>query len=65
VTIGETDDGSGYIGIAHAARNLRMDHHTLYNWIMEGTAPTDKPLDVIKCTATDMLYIRERDVCGP
>lgn len=62
VTIGETKDQSGYIGIAKAARVLGVDHHTMWLWTAHLTAPTDKPLDVIKCTASEQFYIRENAI---
>jgi len=62
VHIGETEDGTGYIGIAKAARALGVDHHTVWLWITQESAPTGKLLDVIKCSASEQLYIREKDV---
>ena len=62
VTIGETDDQSGYLGLPDAARTIGVDPHTMWLWATHGKAPTDKPLDVIKCTAPDQFYIREKDV---
>lgn len=62
LTIGETNDQSGYIGLTDAARTIGIDHHTMWRWATKGTAPTDKPLDVIKCPASDQYYIREKDV---
>lgn len=62
VTIGETKDKNGYIGISKAARTLGVDHHTMWLWTTHGTAPTDKPLDVIKDPASEQLYIREREI---
>src|SRR5579872_800289 len=61
VTLGETKDHSGYIGIAKAARAIGIDHHTMWLWTARGNAPGDTPPDVIKCTASDQFYIRERD----
>jgi hypothetical protein len=62
VALGETRDKSGYIGIAKAARSIGVDHHTMWLWTAHGTAPTDKSLDVIKCSASDQFYIREKDI---
>jgi hypothetical protein len=62
VTVGETKDKSGYIGISKAARSVGVDHHTMWLWSAHGTAPTDRPLDIIKCTATEQFYIREKDI---
>ena len=64
VTIGETDDQSGYIGLTDAARTIAVGHNTLWRWATteEGKAPTDQPLDVIKCPASDQFYISERNV---
>lgn len=62
VTVGNTDNESGYIRLQEAAQTIRVDHHTMWRWATRGTAPTDQPLDVIKCPATDQFYIREADV---
>lgn len=62
VTLGETRDQSGYIGLTDAAEILGIGHHTIWRWATKGTAPTDEPLDVIKCPASDQLYIRQSDV---
>jgi len=62
VTLRETRDQSGYIGLTTAAKTLRVDHHTIWRWITKGTAPTDRPLDVIKDPASDQLYIRQKDL---
>jgi hypothetical protein len=65
VTLGETNDGSGYIAIGKVAEALRVTHTTVWNWIKHETAPIGRPLDVIKCTAPKSggtLYIRESDV---
>lgn len=62
VTIGKTQNLSGYIGISKAARVLGVDPHTMWLWTAQGKAPTDKPLDVIKCAVTDLLYVSEKDV---
>lgn len=64
VVIGETDDQTGYVGIAKAARAIGVDHHTVWLWITKGNAPTERPLDVIKCSASDQLYIHEKDVAA-
>ncbi len=64
VTLGEQRDQSGYVGLTDAARTLGVDHHTMWRWTTKGTAPTDKPLDVIKCPASDQFYIRQRDVAA-
>ena len=72
VTIGETRDKTGYIGIPKAAHILGVDHHTMWLWTAprpsehrpsaHATAPTDKPLDVIKDPASEQIYIREKDI---
>jgi hypothetical protein len=62
VHIGETKDQTGYIGIAKAARSIGVDHHTMWLWTDPKKAPTDKPLDIIKCTASEQFYIRQKDV---
>lgn len=62
VVIGETDDHTGYIGISKAARAIGVDHHTIWLWVTQGNTPSEKPLDVIKCSASDQLYVLEKDV---
>jgi len=62
VTIGETDDQSGYVGLTDAARTIGVERHTMWRWATRGTAPTNEPLDVIKCPASDQFYISEKDV---
>jgi hypothetical protein len=62
VTIGKTDDQSGYIPISSAARTLGVDHHTMWYWTAQSKAPTAAPLDVIKCSGSEQLYIHEKAV---
>jgi hypothetical protein len=64
VSIGETDDQSGYISLPDAARTIGVGHNTLWRWATTPTAtpPSGTSLDVIKCPASDQFYIRERDV---
>jgi hypothetical protein len=61
VILGETKDRSGYLGMSEAAHIAGVSKRTMWLWCSHGTAPTDKPLDVIKCTASDYFYIREKD----
>jgi hypothetical protein len=62
VTVGETKDKSGYIGISKAAQMIGVDHHTMWLWTTQGKAPVDRPPDVVKCSASDQFYIREKDL---
>jgi len=62
VTIGETDDQSGYLSTSHAARVVGTSPRTMWLWASQGKAPTDHPLDVVRCTTSNHFYIRERDV---
>jgi hypothetical protein len=62
VTVGHADDQSGYVRLQEAAQTLGVDHHTIWRWATKGTTPTDEPLDVIKCPATDQFYICEADI---
>jgi len=62
VTLGEKRDQSGYIGLTDAAQTIGVDHHTMWRWATKKTAPTGEPLDVIKCPASDQLYIRQKDI---
>jgi hypothetical protein len=64
VVLGEKSDQSGYIGLTEAAKTLGVDHHTIWRWTTKGTAPTDRPLDVIKDPASDQLYIRQKDLAA-
>ncbi|MFZ0230683.1 MAG: hypothetical protein WAL41_27920 [Mycobacterium sp.] len=62
VSIGETDHNNGFIGTADAARIIGVSTRTMWLWASQSKAPTDKPLDVIKCTTSEHFYIREKDV---
>lgn len=62
VTLGETDDESGYFTLPVAANIIGVSSRTLWRWTTRGKAPTDKPLDIIKCTLTDYFYIRQADI---
>jgi hypothetical protein len=62
VVIGETDDRSGFLGLPDAWRILGISNRTMYLWATRGKAPTDKPLTVIRCTASEHFYILEKDV---
>jgi hypothetical protein len=62
VTLGETKDKSGYLGMSEAATIAGVSKRTMWLWASHGKAPKDKSLDVIKCTTSDYFYIRERDV---
>jgi hypothetical protein len=61
VIIGKMEDQSGFLAMPDAARIIRVSPRTMWLWASQGKAPTEKPLDVIKCTASDYFYIRERD----
>jgi predicted DNA-binding protein (UPF0251 family) len=63
VTIGATEDRSGYLSTIEAARVLGVSSRTPWVWANEdGKAPTGKQLDVVKCTTSKRYYIHERDV---
>jgi HSP20 family molecular chaperone IbpA len=62
VTLGETDNQSGYIGLTDAARMVGVERHTIWRWATKGTSPTEDALDVIKCPASEQFYISEKDV---
>ncbi len=62
VTIGETDDQTGFLGLPDAARILGVSPRTMWLWASQGKAPTHEPPDIIKCTTSDHFYIRESDV---
>lgn len=61
VTLRETKDKSGFIGMSEAADIAGVSRRTMWLWVSQGKAPTDKPLDVIQCPASDHFYIREKD----
>jgi hypothetical protein len=61
VEIGKSKDGSGFITLADAAEIAGVSKRTMWLWARQGTAPSDRPLDIICCTASDYFYIRERD----
>ena len=63
VTLGETKDRSGFLGLPDAREILGISNRTMYLWATQkGKAPVGKPLDIIKCTGSGHLYIREKDV---
>jgi hypothetical protein len=62
VTLGETDDQSGYLAMADAARIIGVSSRTMWLWASQEKAPSDKPLDVIKCTTSENFYVLEKDV---
>lgn len=63
VTIGETRDQTGYIGLPKAARQIGVDYNTLRLWATQGKEPpVNKTLDVIQDTASQQFYIRQTDV---
>jgi hypothetical protein len=62
VIIGQTPDHSGYISLPDARAILGISNRTMYLWATETTAPTDKPLDIIKDPISEHLYVREKDV---
>lgn len=62
VTLGETDDKSGYLGMSDAAKILGISSRTMWLWATENKAPRSKRLDVIQDTTSDYFYVRERDV---
>lgn len=62
VTIGTTDDESGFLPMSDAAGILGISARTMWLWTTQGKAPTEKPLDVVKCTTSDYFYVREKDV---
>jgi hypothetical protein len=61
VTVGKTKGRSGFIGMAEAAAIAGVSKRTMWLWASQGKAPTEKPLDVVKCTTSDHFYIREKD----
>jgi hypothetical protein len=62
VVLGQTKDQTGYIRTSSAARIIGVSPRTMWLWASQGKAPTDTPLDVIKCTTSNYFYIREKDV---
>ena len=62
VTIGETTDRSGFIGLPAARAILGISNRTMYLWATERKAPHGQPLDIIKDPMSEHLFIRERDV---
>ena len=61
IALGETDDRSGYLAMPDASRIVGVSSRTMWLWASQGKAPTEKPLDIIKCTTSDFFYIREKD----
>lgn len=62
VVLGQTDDQTGYIGIAKAAKAIGIDHHTIWLWIKRHNSPTQAPLNIIRCSASEQYYIHEKDI---
>jgi hypothetical protein len=62
ITVGETQDESGYLGLPDAARIVGVSSRTMWLWATQGKAPTDQPLAIVKCLTSDHLYISEGDV---
>jgi hypothetical protein len=62
VTLGETKDKSGFLGMWEAADIVGVSKRTMWLWASHGNAPIGKPLDVIKCPASNHFYVREKDV---
>jgi hypothetical protein len=62
VTLGETKDKSGFLTMSEGARIIGVSARTMWLWASQDKAPTDKPLDIIKCTTSDHFYIREKNV---
>jgi hypothetical protein len=63
VTIGESDDQTGFLAVPDAARIVGISRITLWFWANKGMAPfLEKPLDIIKCPISDLLYVRQSDV---
>lgn len=62
VTLGETEDQTGFLGLPDAARMVGKSKRTMWLWATQGKAPTAKPLDVIQCTVSDHFYIRQKDI---
>jgi hypothetical protein len=62
ITIGETHDESGFLGLPDAAKLVGVSSRTMWLWATQGKAPIDLPLTVVKCLTSDHFYIKERDV---
>jgi hypothetical protein len=62
ITLGETEDQTGFLGLPDAARIIGVSKRTMWLWATQGKSPTTKPLDVIQCTTSDHFYIRQRDI---
>jgi hypothetical protein len=62
VTLGETRDRSGFIGMSEAADIAGVSRRTMWLWVSQGKAPTDNPPDIIKDPMSEHFYIREKDI---
>jgi hypothetical protein len=62
VTLGETDDRSGYIGLPAARDILGISNRTMHLWATERKAPDQQQPDTIKDPISGHLYIREAEV---
>lgn len=62
ITLGETDDQSGFIPLPDAARIVGVSRQAMWLWADQAHAPAmRRPLDVIKCPISDHLYVRQKD----
>jgi HSP20 family molecular chaperone IbpA len=62
ITLGETDDLSGFLGLPDAAKLLGVASRTMWVWARQGSTSAGKALDVVKCTASDHFYVRHKEI---
>lgn len=62
VTLDETKDKSGFLGMSEAADIVGVSRRTMWLWVSQAKAPMVKPLDAIKDPISEHFYIREKDV---
>ncbi len=62
IRLGQTEQNTGYLSTSDAARMIGIPDITLRKWVRQGGAPLNKPLDVVKDTASGYFYIQQESV---
>jgi hypothetical protein len=62
ITLGETDDDSGYISFPDAARMVGVSKRTLTIWVSKHNSTSTQPYHVVRDPISDRLYILHSDI---
>jgi hypothetical protein len=62
VDVGSGPNGSGYTSLPRAAKVLNIPVRKLHRWGAGGNTPLNRPLDIIQCSISSNLYIRESEI---